>query len=102
MTTPVLLSFQTTTRWFPPGWLDRLERHLQQKNVGMVGPVTNVAPNVARVDLPYSTYRGFVKFAADRAQVEDGRAFEVRTLSKSATRGPRRFAGPLSRRVGYM
>ncbi len=50
-----------------PGWLDALVRHLDDDTVGLVGPVTNGAPNAARVPTTYRTYGELVSFAADRA-----------------------------------
>src|SRR6266852_5812237 len=47
----------------PPGWLEGLSRHLADPNVGLVGPVTNSAPNEAQVETPYRTYGGFEDFA---------------------------------------
>lgn len=50
-----------------PGWLDGLARHLADPSVGLVGPVTNGAPNEARVVVDYGTYGEFLQAAADRA-----------------------------------
>jgi GT2 family glycosyltransferase len=65
----------------PHGWLTRLVRHLEDLNVGLIGPVTNRIGNEAQVDVPYRTYGGFVRFARDHSRAHDeGQLFEVRTL----------------------
>ncbi len=40
----------------PRGWLEGLSRHLADPGVGLVGPVTNSAPNEAQIEAPYRTY----------------------------------------------
>lgn len=47
-----------------PGWITRLLRYLEDKNIGMVGPVTNMCGNEAKISVPYnvSTLKGFEKF----------------------------------------
>jgi GT2 family glycosyltransferase len=52
----------------PPGWLTGLTRHLADPRVGLVGPVTNSAPNEAQVEATYRTYGGFEAFAENRAR----------------------------------
>ena len=61
----------------PPGWVDRLERHLLARRRRDGRPGHQHAPNEARIDVPYSTYRDFVHFAAERARREDGCSFEI-------------------------
>ena len=65
----------------PPGWLDGLERHLADPGVGMVCPVTNASPNEARIEVPYTTYGGFVDFADGRCRSRRGASFDIDTLT---------------------
>jgi GT2 family glycosyltransferase len=68
------------------GWLIRLLRHLQDHGVGMVGPVTNQAPDESRVAVDYSTYGGFLEAAAARAGRDRGRDVAGLTLFCAALR----------------
>lgn len=55
----------------PPGWLATLTAHLADPTVGIVGPVTNQAPGIARVADSYRTYGEFLD--ASSARGRDGR-----------------------------
>jgi len=59
----------------PPGALDRLVARLGDATVGMMGPVTNTAPNEARVLTSYDTYGEMVAFA-DRLNAQHDAAGE--------------------------
>ncbi len=50
-----------------PGWITRLLRYLQNKDIGMVGPVTNMCGNEAIIYVPYDvvTLEGFEDFLKD-------------------------------------
>ena len=61
----------------PPGWLQRLEQHLQDPAVGLVGPTTNEAGNEARIDTTYRTYAEFLELAKKRALEADGRLVDL-------------------------
>jgi GT2 family glycosyltransferase len=65
----------------PPNWLVGLARHLNDGSVGLVGPVTNHAPNEAAVPAEYRTYGEFVAFASARAAHHAGRQADLRTLT---------------------
>lgn len=56
----VLLNNDTVV---PPGWLSRLLRHLDDPQIGMVGPVTNFVGNEAKIEVPYSAWRQMEIFA---------------------------------------
>src|SRR5262249_28067577 len=60
------------------GWLAGLVRHLSDRDVGMVGPVTNRTGNEAQVETTYCTYGGFEGFAAGRASDQRGETFNIR------------------------
>ncbi|HXA42100.1 MAG TPA: glycosyltransferase family 2 protein [Candidatus Solibacter sp.] len=62
------------------GWLAGLVRHLEDRTVGMVGPVTNQAPDESRVMVDYTTYGGFLEAAAARASVDRARDVAGLTL----------------------
>jgi GT2 family glycosyltransferase len=63
----------------PPGWLWRLQRHLRQADVGLVGPTTNRIGNEAEIDVDYSTWAELLAFAERRARQQDGRWIDIRT-----------------------
>jgi GT2 family glycosyltransferase len=65
----------------PPGWLAGLARHLADPSIGLVGPVTNAAGNEAQIEVPYTTYGGFERFAAERSSGCAGMRFEIPTLT---------------------
>ena len=50
-----------------PGWITRLLRYLKNKDIGMVGPVTNMCGNEAIIYVPYDvvTLDGFEDFLGD-------------------------------------
>lgn len=63
------------------GWLTRLTRHLADRRIGLVGPVTNRIGNEAQIHTRYHTYGEFVEFAQERAAEYDGETFEIPTLT---------------------
>jgi GT2 family glycosyltransferase len=65
----------------PAGWLHGLISHLADPSAGLVGPVTNSAGNEAQVDVPYTTYGGFERFAADRMRDCAGSRIEIPMLT---------------------
>lgn len=83
----------------PPGWLAGLLRHLDDPTVGLVGPVTNEAPGVARVGSSYRTYGEFLGAAEARRRTGGGVDVDRLTLFCAAL--PRRVyleVGPLDER----
>jgi GT2 family glycosyltransferase len=65
----------------PVDWLRGLTHHLEDASVGLVGPVTNACGNEAQIDVSYTTYGGFERFAADRMQGCVGSRFEIPMLT---------------------
>ena len=65
----------------PPGWLTRLARHLEDPEIGLLGPVTNRTGNEARVEVDYATYGGFERFAPAYTQAHEGQRFDIRVLA---------------------
>jgi GT2 family glycosyltransferase len=64
-----------------PGWLPRLLRYLDDKTIGLVGPVTNRCGNEAQIEARYSTLGEMVGFAAVRAAEHAGQSFEIRVAT---------------------
>jgi GT2 family glycosyltransferase len=62
-----------------PGWLRRLQAHLRDPGVGLVGPVTNRIGNEAEIETDYRTWGEFLQFARRRAREHRGEWLEVRT-----------------------
>ena len=58
-------------------WLVGLIRHLDDEDVGLVGPVTNAAPNEARVPTTYRTYGELTAFAAERRHRLGGQVSDI-------------------------
>lgn len=77
-TAPVLVLLNNDTLP-PPGWLAALERHLEDDEVGLAGPVTNRIGNEAEVEAGYDTYGEMLEFAAARAEAFAGMRFDIRT-----------------------
>lgn len=75
----VLLNSDTVVT---PGWLTALLRHLENPEVGLVGPVTNSVANEARVDVPYGEDLGAMQqFAWSYVQAHRGRFFTISVLA---------------------
>ena len=66
----------------PPGWVRGLVAHLDDPTLAMVNPVTNSAPNEARVQVGYRTYGEFISEARSRAIEREGArsALDVATM----------------------
>jgi GT2 family glycosyltransferase len=65
----------------PPGWLPALSAHLENPNIGAVGPVTNRSGNEAQIEVSYRTCGEFLAFAADLAIRRRGEQSELRTAT---------------------
>jgi GT2 family glycosyltransferase len=64
------------------GWLGCLIGHLQDENIGLVGPVSNWAGNEARIDVPYSDdVVGLDEFAAQRLLEHRGIVTDIPVLA---------------------
>ena len=74
----VLLNNDTVV---PRGWLTPLLRHLQDPEIGLVGPVTNFVGNEAKIEVPYHSLEEMPDFAATRIQEKDGRCFDIEVLA---------------------
>lgn len=86
-----------------PGWLAGLRSHLGDERVGMVGPVTNAAPNEARVPTSYTTYGQFLAEAAMRRSEHGGEAFDIPVLTMfcvALRRSVFEAVGPLDEQFG--
>ena len=65
----------------PHGWLTRLIRHLDDPQVGAVGPVTNRIGNEAQIETSYRTYGEFEQFAREYTHGHAGERFEIPMLA---------------------
>jgi GT2 family glycosyltransferase len=63
------------------GWLARVVNHLADPRVGLLGAVTNRAGNEAEIEVPYSTYGEFHRFARDHMHAHSGEVFDIRTVT---------------------
>jgi GT2 family glycosyltransferase len=60
-----------------PDWLTGLMHHLDEAEIGLVGPVTNAAPNEARVPTDYRTYAEMLEHAATHRRWPDDAAVDL-------------------------
>jgi GT2 family glycosyltransferase len=63
----------------PPGWLEPLLSQLREREVGLVGPVTNRIGNEAEIDVSYRTWGEFLTLAERRARANEGQWIDIRT-----------------------
>jgi GT2 family glycosyltransferase len=62
----------------PPGWLDRLVRHLGDDAIGLLGAVTNRIGTEAEIPAAYRTYGEMLEFAEAYARGHEGETFDLR------------------------
>lgn len=74
----VLLNNDTVV---PKGWIDPLLRHLQDPQVGLVGPLTNSVGNEAKIDIDYVDMQQMESFADRIISLHRGRAFDIAMLA---------------------
>lgn len=65
----------------PPGWLSRLLRHLENSEIGMIGPLTNFVGNEAKLDIDYQTWGEMEDFAAHQVWEHDGQSADIYMLA---------------------
>ena len=64
-----------------PGWLSRLLRHLDNPEIGLVGPVTNFAGNEAKIAAEYRTLGEMEMFAEEWMRTSDGQVADIHMLA---------------------
>lgn len=74
----VLLNNDTVV---PKGWIDPLLRHLQDPQVGLVGPLTNSVGNEAKIDVDYTSMEQMESFADRHVVRHQGRSFDIAMLA---------------------
>jgi GT2 family glycosyltransferase/glycosyltransferase involved in cell wall biosynthesis len=87
----------------PPGWLNRLLRHLENESVGLVGPVTNFVGNEAKIKVDYHTWGEMEEFAARYTWEHDGQSADIYMLAMFCVafrRDTYDEIGPLDERFG--
>ncbi len=65
----------------PQGWLSRLLKHLDDSEVGLVGPVTNFVGNEAKVDVTYRTWAEMEAFAQSYTWERDNQVADIHMLA---------------------
>jgi GT2 family glycosyltransferase len=87
----------------PRGWLARLLRHLDDPNIGLVGPVTNRTGNEAQIEAPYRTYGELMEFAQNVTATIKAEPFDIRMLAMycvAMRRSVYERVGPLDEQYG--
>ncbi|MDG4582710.1 MAG: glycosyltransferase [Candidatus Competibacter sp.] len=74
----VLLNNDTVV---PRGWLDPLLKHLENPDIGLVGPVTNFVGNEAKIDIDYQSLDEMEFFADRYTDAHTGKAFDIAVLA---------------------
>jgi GT2 family glycosyltransferase len=86
------------------GWLTALVRHLvEDRRLGMVGPVTNAIANEARVEVGYTDLRRLPAWAAEWIRAHDGETIPISMLAffcVALRRAAYESIGPLDERFG--
>jgi GT2 family glycosyltransferase len=62
-------------------WLEAMLRHLQNENIGMVGPVTNSIGNEAKIDTHYLNLEQMHDFASRYTVAHAGSHFDISMLA---------------------
>jgi len=65
----------------PPHALAGLIRHLDDRSIGLVGPVSNEAATEAEIDIAYDTYGGLMRAAEERQRLFSRRLLDVPVLT---------------------
>jgi GT2 family glycosyltransferase/glycosyltransferase involved in cell wall biosynthesis len=87
----------------PHGWLSNLLLHLQDPEIGLVGPVTNGASNESKIESTYQDLKDLDAFAAQRARHYAGQRFDIRVAAlfcAAMRRSDFEAAGGLDERYG--
>lgn len=74
----VLLNNDTVV---PSGWLSRLLRHLNDQQVGLVGPMTNFVGNEAKIEVNYKSWLQMESFAHEHTWRQDLRIADIHMLA---------------------
>jgi GT2 family glycosyltransferase len=80
----------------PPHALARLVRHLEDRSIGLVGPVSNEAATEAEIDISYNTYGELMAAADERGRLFAGVLLDVPVLTMFCTA----FRQDLYERIG--
>ena len=87
----------------PPGWLNRLVRHLADPEVGLVGPVTNKIGNEAMIHVTYRSWREMETFARQQYSSHERQIADIRMLAMFCVAMRRELyeeIGPLDEQYG--
>jgi GT2 family glycosyltransferase len=87
----------------PRGWLPRLLRHLDDRDIGLAVAVTNFSGNESRIEVPYTDIAGMEPFADAYMREHEGQRFDIRVAAMYCV-GLRREVyerlGPLDEQFG--
>ena len=64
-----------------PGWISRLLFYIKQKNIGLVGPVTNNIGNEAKIDIRYDLNKNFEEKVFDYTSQHWGETMELKNIA---------------------
>jgi GT2 family glycosyltransferase len=87
----------------PQGWLSRLLRHLDDPQIGLVGPVTNFAGNEAQIEVSYRSWAEMEAFAQAFTWLHDTQIADIYVLAMFCVAMRRQVfdqIGPLDERFG--
>jgi GT2 family glycosyltransferase/glycosyltransferase involved in cell wall biosynthesis len=96
----VLLNNDTVV---PPGWLSRLLKHLDDPQIGMVGPVTNFVGNEAKIEVAYQSWAEMESFAGAHVWAHDRQVADIQMLAMfcvALRRETYEAIGPLDEQFG--
>src|SRR5262245_28382565 len=85
------------------GWLGRLLRHLDNPEIGLVGPVTNFAGNEAKIPVEYRTLGEMEAFADEWMRTHDRQVADIHMLAMfclAMRRETWNLIGPLDEQFG--
>ena len=68
-----------------PGWLDGMQKYLDNSTIGAVGTTTNMIANEARVDVNYQQPAEIISFALRRSQSQAGKNHDIKVLALFCT-----------------
>lgn len=71
------------------GWISGLISHLDNRKVGLVGPLTNAIGNEAKIDVSYKNLKGIEGFASKLSLENRGKSFEINDLAFFCVAGRR-------------
>lgn len=72
-----IVLFLNNDAYLTPGSVERLVSHLDDPEIGLVGPVTNEIGNEAKIEVPYERLEDMVPFALSHSANKVGEVFDI-------------------------